>query len=147
MSTPTKQAPAKTTQSAATGTPTPAKAEKPKIDFSTLQVVEGGTIRHSTSNPLEGTPIPAQLAASWAAQKDGKGSTFTVGPVSADAEETLKSMYRRGAADAGHGVAFTYNKSNGALTVRAQAKKAFDMSPDAVARRKAARAAKKAAKG
>lgn len=147
MSAPTKQAPAKATPGPVQGTPAPVPTSKPKIDFNSMQEVPGGIIRHQTSDPLEGTPIPTQLAKSWAA-KDAKGfgSTFTVGPVNEDVVEALRNMYRRGAANAGHGVAFSYSKASRALTVRAQEKKKFDVSPEAVAARAATRAANKAAK-
>lgn len=117
-----------------------AQAPSSGIDFSKLQVQPGGVIRHQTTDKLVGTPIPTQLAESWAARDaKGFGSTFTVGPVSEDVLEMLKNLYRRGAANAGHGVAFSYNATNRGLTVRAQGKKSFDMSTEAVARRKAAR--------
>lgn len=124
--------------------------------FSGLSVEDGGTVGQVRTSSLDGTPVRDWVKDSRskrdATSATGDGSIKTIGPVPEDSVDTLKNLIVRAAAEAKHGVRFGKpvavkgQRGKVSFSFQTKDKKNIDMSAEAVAARKATRAANKAAK-
>lgn len=131
----------------------PAPVRKPRstlppVDFADVVATDGGVVRQDRKTALDGTPVRGWVAGS----RNNGNKTMTIAAKTPQVD-TLKSLIQRAAQEIGCGVKFGTpivaikdRPGYSALVFATKDRANVDMSDEAVAARKAKRAATKAAK-
>ena len=119
----------------------------PAVDFSEVTAVDGGEVKQDRKSALDGTPVRG-----WVKESRDNGNKVKTIQVKTPGVDTLKSMIQRAAQEIGCGVKFGQavalkdKPGYSGLPFATKDRANIDMSVEAVAARKAKRAANKAAK-
>lgn len=119
----------------------------PPVDFSDVTAVDGGVVKQDRKSALDGTPVRG-----WVKESRDNGDKVKTIQVKTPGVDTLKSLIQRAAQELdcgvkfGKAVALADKPGYSGLPFATKNRAAIDMSPEAVAARKALRAANKAAK-